>query len=113
MDVLERFKRLTASNEEEDAKLKAYCQELEKYILEIEANCKKAKCYVNLILKSLEDEGEVEDSYTEAELELPVEDYKLIREKFGEDAANKMYYDVKFGRVPLRFVQRYLTKIAN
>lgn len=108
MEVLERFKRLTEGIQTEEQEVKEYCCEIERRLSQVEDHCKQIRVCINMLQKELDDD---DLNYYEEEPELPVEDYMLIRAKFGEEAANKMYYDVKFGKVPLRFVQRYLSQI--
>lgn len=108
MNVLERFSSLTKGCQAEDANVENYFSAIEAHVKQMEEHCRQIRVYMSLLLNELNDE--VFD-FREEEPELPVEDYMLIRSKFGEEAANKMYYDVKFGKVPLRIVQRYLSQI--
>lgn len=108
MEVLERFKRLTEGFLTGQQEVKEYYFEIERHLLQVEDHCKQIRVCINMLQKEM-DHDDFNDY--EEEPELPVEDYRIIRAKFGEEAANKMYYDVKFGKVPLRFVQRYLSQI--
>lgn len=113
MDVLERFKQITESARAEDMALKEACSELKEHVEQVEYHFKRIQGCFDEILNNLDIEIESEDLLFSEEVELPIEDYKLIREKFGEEAANRMYYDVKLKKVPLRFVQRALNNFIN
>lgn len=111
MKLYENFKKMIADNNESEQEVRDYCLEIQYHLEKVEDHCKEVRNCMDQILNELDDEDHIYQ--TEEDPELPVEEYLLIREKFGEEVANKAYYDVKFGKVPLKYVQWHFSKITN
>ena len=115
MEVYERFKKMINGCQVEDEELQDCCLEMNYYLSRLEHNCRELRRCLSLMMKDLdcgEEILEIPEMKKSEETELPVAYYMAIRDRFNEETANKFYYDVNSGKVSLKYVRHYFSKLG-